>query len=260
MKSSFTRQLWLLGRRSIVGTFRDPGNLGPAVAVPLVLYAIIAGGLGDVTKIKGFPTSSIVTFALTIPFAQGAMMTIANTGQSIALDIEHGFISRLVLTPLRRVALVAAQLLGALALGAIQAGIFFGVGFASGAHIKAGVSGALVILGLFLCSVIGFGAIGLFVGLWTASPAAVAGIAPLSAVFLFLSSMAMPRNLIETDWFEKVATFNPLSYLVEGFRSPMLESRLNAQAIGLGFAVAGGLVLLGIFASTRMLSRRLAER
>ena len=31
--------------------------------------------------------------------------------------------------------------------------------------------------------------------------------------------MALPRNLIETDWFQTVATINPVTYLMEAFRS-----------------------------------------
>ena len=31
--------------------------------------------------------------------------------------------------------------------------------------------------------------------------------------------MSLPRNLIEIDWFRTVATWNPISYLVEGLRS-----------------------------------------
>ena len=45
------------------------------------------------------------------------------------------------------------------------------------------------------------------------------GIFPLLFVFLFLSSMNLPRNLIEQDWFRTIATWNPVSYLVEGMRS-----------------------------------------
>jgi len=249
----------LLARLSIGGTFRDPGNLGPALVVPLLLYAVIAGGLGDITKIKGFPTTSIVTFALTIPFAQGAMMTIASAGQGIATDIEHGFINRLALTPLRGIALVVAQLVGTLVLGLIQAAVFLGVGFASGAHIAAGAPGVFVLIGLFLCSVIGFGAVGLLIGLLTGSPAAVAGIAPLTAVFLFLSSMSFPRNLIETHWFKTVATVNPLSYLVEGLRSLMIKG-WDTQALALGFAVAGTIAVVAIAASAWTIRHRFVAR
>ena len=36
---------------------------------------------------------------------------------------------------------------------------------------------------------------------------------------LFLSSSSLPRNLIKTTWFREVATYNPVSYLIEGLRS-----------------------------------------
>ena len=42
---------------------------------------------------------------------------------------------------------------------------------------------------------------------------------PLFFAALFLSSMAMPRNLIETDWFRTVADWNPVTYILEGVRS-----------------------------------------
>jgi ABC-2 type transport system permease protein len=251
--------MWLLSRRSVVRTFRDPGNLGPAIVIPLLLYAIVAGGLGDVTNIKGFPTDSFVTFALAIPFVQGSLMVITNTGQAIATDIEHGFINRLALTPMRGFALLVAQLSGAVAVGLIQAAIFFAVGFAAGATVAAGVGGALVLLLMFMLAVIGFAAFGVFLALWTGSSQAVQAIAPVTAVALFLSSMAFPRNLMEKEWFKTIATVNPMSYLVEGIRS-LLITGWDAEALALGFAVVGGLILLSILASVRALRHRIVSR
>jgi ABC-2 type transport system permease protein len=233
--------------------------MAPSIVVPLLLYAIVAGGLGDITKIKGFPTHSITSWAWTIPFAQGAMMAISSTGQGIAVDIEHGFINRLAMTPLRAGALVAAQLAGALVLGLILAGVYIGVGYASGAHMKGGPEGVAIVIALFLTAVLAFGALGFLIGLLTGSPAAVVGIAPLAAVFLFLSSMSFPRNLIETDWFRKIATINPLSYLVEGIRAPIISGE-DWQAIGLGFAVAGGLAVVAITFGAWTIRNRLTAR
>ena len=50
----------------------------------------------------------------------------------MASDIETGFLNRLALTPLRRVALMVGQLAGILALGLIQAVTFVVVGLAFG--------------------------------------------------------------------------------------------------------------------------------
>jgi hypothetical protein len=41
-------------------------------------------------------------------------------------------------------------------------------------------------------------------------------------VFLFLSSQALPRPLIEQDWFRTIATWNPVSYMLEGIRSVVI--------------------------------------
>ena len=50
------------------------------------------------------------------------------------------------------------------------------------------------------------------------------GIFPLFFVFLFLSSMSLPRDLIEQDWFRTIATYNPVSYLIEGLRSLIIPA------------------------------------
>jgi ABC-2 type transport system permease protein len=240
-----------------VRTLRDPASVAPALAIPLLLYLVVTAGMSEVTNIEGFPTDSFPTFALALMFANGAMAIIASTGQLIATDIESRFIDRLVLTPMRGIALLLSQLAGVLVLGLIQSAVFFAVGFLYGAHIEAGVGGALVLVAMFLLSVVGTGTLGLYVGLRTGSGQAVQAIAPVMLAFLFLSSVMFPRNLITTDWFKTVATINPLSYLVEGMRS-LLITGWDTEALALGFAVAGGLALISIVAAASALRRRLA--
>ena len=65
------------------------------------------------------------------------------------------------------------------------------------------------------------------------------GVFPLFFVFLFLSSSALPRNLIEQDWFRTIATYNPVSYLFEGLRSLIIFG-WDGEALALGFGVRGG--------------------
>jgi ABC-2 type transport system permease protein len=256
--ASFGTQLRLLARRSVLRTFRDAGNVAPAIVVPLVLFAVVAAGLQSATNIPDFPTDSFVTFALTIAFAQGAMVTIANSGQAVATDIETGFLNRLALTPMKAAALLSSQLSGAVALGVLQAVVFFGVGFAAGANVEAGAAGAIVLAALFLLAVAGFSAFGIFIGLRTASGQAVQAIAPLGTVFLFLSSANFPRNLIERDWFRWIANVNPLSYLVEGMRS-LLITGWDVQALALGFTVPIVLIAVTLALSAFTLRTRLVR-
>ena len=57
------------------------------------------------------------------------------------------------------------------------------------------------------------------------------------SALLFLSSMVMPRNLIREIWFEKIATYNPMSYLVEAPRS-LLITGWDGEALALGCGIA----------------------
>jgi ABC-2 type transport system permease protein len=255
MATGFWHQLRLLGRRSVQRTMRDPGSVAPAILIPLILFAVVASGLDKATEIPGFPTDNFTTFTLTLAFVQGAMISVSSTGAAITTDIETGFLDRIALTPVQGGVLVSSQLAGPLALGLIQVAVFFAVGLAAGADVAAGVGGALVIVALFLMAVVGFGMLGIYVGLRTASGQAVQAIAPLATVFLFLSSVNFPRNLIESDWFRWIATVNPISYLVEGIRS-LLIFGWDAEAIALGFAVAVGLTLITLLGAASALRLR----
>jgi ABC-2 type transport system permease protein len=248
----------MLARRSVVRTLRQPAMVVPALVFPLLLLSINSSGLDSATRLPGFPTDSYFEFALAIAFVQGALFSANSAGTNISNDIETGFLNRLSLTPLRRVALLLGQLAGILALGLIQAVTFLAVGLSLGAGIEAGVAGALVIVVLSLVISLGFGCIGAFVALRTGSGEAVQGVFPLFFAALFLSSMALPRDLIETDWFRTVADWNPVSYMLEGIRS-LVISGWDGEALALGFACAGGLALISLTATSSALRTRMVR-
>jgi ABC-2 type transport system permease protein len=105
---------------------------------------------------------------------------------------------------------------------------------------------------------LGFGAIGSAAALRTGSGEAVQGLFPLFFVLLFLSSMSLPRDLIQTDWFREIATWNPISYLIEAVRS-LLITGWDGQALALGFAVAIGLIVVGTVLASLALRTRLVR-
>jgi ABC-2 type transport system permease protein len=246
----------LLVRRSVIRTLRQPANLVFSFVFPLILLAVNAGGLDAASKIPGFPADSYLTFALAVPFIQGALFAANSAGTNIAQDIESGFLSRLSLTPLTRSGLLAGQLSGVVALGLAQAVVFLAVGEAAGAGFAAGPLGVLVLLALSVVVTLGFGTLGALAALRTGSGEAVQGLFPLMFVLLFLSSNALPRNLIEQDWFRTIATYNPVSYLLEAIRS-LLITGWDAEALALGFGCAGVLAALGVWASAGALRTRM---
>jgi len=251
-------QVGHLARRSVVRTLRQPANVVFPLVFPLALLAVNAGGLRPATKIPGFPTDSFVAFALAVPFMQGALFATMNAGTDLARDIQTGFLNRLSLTPMRSGALLAGQLAGVVVMGLVQAVVYLAVGLAIGVDLQSGAAGALVLLGLAVLIALGFGAVGAFVALRTGSGEAVQGFFPLFFVLLFISSMNMPRNLIEVTWFRDVATANPVSYLIEGIRS-LIITGWDGETIGIAFAVAVGVTIVALSAASWALTERMAR-
>lgn len=256
--SPLLTQVGLLARRSVVRTFRQPANVVFAFFFPLLLLAVNVGGLDAAVRIPGFPSDSFLDFALAFTFMQGALFATTNAGTDLARDIQTGFLNRLALTPLRGSALLAGQLAGIVVLGLAQSLLYLSVGLAAGARLQAGAAGVVVLLMLAALIATAFGAIGAFLALRTGSGEAVQGLFPLLFVLLFLSSMNLPRNLIEIDWFRTVATINPVSYLIEGLRS-LIISGWDAQALALAFGIGLGLAAAALGAASLALKGRLAR-
>ena len=251
-------QVGALALRSVTRTARQPASAIPPILFPVSLMLVNAAGLDASTRLPGFPTDSFLAFALAVPFIQGALFSTMNAGTDLARDIQNGFLNRLALTSMRGSALLAGQLGGIVVLGLVQAVVYLLVGIAAGVDFASGPLGILVLLAFAALVSVGFGALGCFLALRTGSGEAIQGLFPFLFVFLFLSSMNAPRDLIGVDWFRFVATINPVSYLIECVRSLIIVG-WDGQAIllGFGFAAAIGLVSLALAAGA--LKERLAR-
>jgi ABC-2 type transport system permease protein len=258
VSAALPSQLGAVARRSVIRTVRQPASAIPPLVFPVALMAVNAGGLKASTHLPGFPTDSFLAFALAVPFIQGALFSTMNAGTDLARDIQTGFLSRLSLTSLRGSALLAGQLAGIIALGVVQAVFYVVVGLAAGVDFRSGAGGILVLLGFAALVSLGFGALGSFMALRTGSGEAIQGLFPLLFVFLFISSMNTPRNLIGVHWFQVAATVNPVSYLIECVRS-LIISGWDGQALALGFGVAAAVAVVSTTLASWALRGRLAR-
>jgi ABC-2 type transport system permease protein len=116
----------------------------------------------------------------------------------------------------------------------------------------------LVLIALSTLIAVGFAGIGALLALRFGTGEAVQGFFPLLFVGVFLSSSSLPRDLIQTDWFRTVATYNPVSYLIEGVRS-LIITGWDAQALALGFGIAAVIAVGALGAATVALRGRLGR-
>lgn len=255
---SLGAQVFEMARRSVLQTLRQPALVVPPIVFPLVLLAVNAGGLDAATALPGFPTDAYLDFAIAFPFIQNAVFASINAGSTLARDVETGFLKRLALTPMQRAALLLGHLAGVMAVALVSALLYVVVGVIAGVDYRAGVAGVALLVVLAMLISLAFAALGAFVGLRTGTGEAVQGFFPLFFVALFLSSMSLPRELIEQDWFRTIATYNPVSYLIEGVRSLVIFG-WDGEALALGFGFAVLFAALGIAGAATALRTRLVR-
>ena len=248
-------QVAAIARRSVVRTSRQPASIVPPLVFPVALMLVNAGGLRSSTDLPGFPTDSFLAFALAVPFIQGALFSTMNAGTDIARDVETGFVNRLSLTALRDWPLLFGQLAGIVVLGVVQVLFYIVVGLVAGVRFESGPAGIAVLLVYGALVALSFGALGAFLAFRTGSGETIQALFPVLFVFLFISSMNAPRDLIGVDWFRIAATLNPVSYMIECVRS-LIITGWDWQALALGF---GFVVLLGVV-SLRLASSALRTR
>ena len=248
-------QVGAIARRSVVRTLRQPASVIPPLVFPVVLMVVYAAGLESSTELPGFPTDSFLAFMLAVPFIQGALFSTMIAGTDLARDVDTGFINRLALTALRDWPLLVGQIAGVVVLGVVQAIFYLAVGLAVGVDIASGVAGVAVLLAYAAIVALAFAALGAFLAFRFGSGEAVQALFPVLFVFLFISSMNTPRDLIGVDWFRIAATLNPVSYMIEAIRSLIIDG-WDSQALLLGF---GFVIVLGL-TSTVLASRALRTR
>jgi ABC-2 type transport system permease protein len=245
-----------LGMRSIRQTFRRPQLIAPIVVFPTLLLAIQTGGAGGAIELPGFPpVQSFLQFMLAGAMMQSLMLAGNSGGIALAVDIEMGFTDRLFSAPIPRFTIVLGRLAGTAALGLLASLWFLAIGLIFGATIESGVAGALLAIVLVTSAAMAVGGIGAAIALRTGSASVVQGLFPLVLVVLFLSTAFFPQGLM-IEPAKTIARYNPLSFVVEGIREPMISGIDAADTLHAVLAILG-IVVLGLILSDRALRHRL---
>jgi ABC-2 type transport system permease protein len=233
-----------LGGRSVKQTLRRPQLAAPLIIFPTALLAIQTAGAGRAVDLPGFPpVENFLSFMLAGAVVQSTLMTGNSGAIALAIDIEMGFTDRLFASPISRYSVILGRLAATAMLGAFIAVFFIALGLIFGVEIKEGVPAAIWIVILASASALGFGAIAAAIALRSNTASVVQGIFPLLFVILFLSDAFFPANLMlePAAW---VAQYNPLSFIVEGVRGPIIDGwsltdQLKAIASVLGIGALG---------------------
>jgi ABC-type multidrug transport system permease subunit len=229
------RVIGALGWRSVRQAFRRPQFLAPIIVFPSLFLAVNTGGAGKAVDLPQFPpVHGFLDFQLAGAMLQSTMLAGVSGAIALAIDIEMGFLDRLVAAPISRASFVLGRLVATGVLGVISGTWFIAIGLIFGAHIKGGVAGAVVVIALVALNACAWGSVGAALALKSGRASTAQGIFPIVFVILFLSTAFFPENLL-LEPARSIAQWNPMSLIADGLRDPVISGlSLDETLKGLG--------------------------
>ncbi len=216
---------------------RTPEATIPNLAISIFFLFVYDGLLGGSAEVTALSGGDYLAFILPLPILTAAVGG-AVAGQLLVEDIQSGYYTRLLTSPVKRVAIVAAPILVGAAAVIVQVAVIIAIGLIRGVQPASGIGGLAVILGLSLLWGIAFSGYTVALALLTRNAAAVQSASFVFFPFLFLAPVFLPRDQLR-GWLQTVATYNPVTYLVEGMQSLLITGWETAPVIAATAAAAG---------------------
>jgi len=236
--------------RALRAVPRDLEAVTPPVFISLFFFIVNVAAFEDITEAAVGGGFNYKAFQMPTAILLG--VTGVSRAPALVLDVQNGYLDRLLMTPIRRFAILIGHMIADITVAMILTLPILLVGFILGVRFETGVIGVLVFIALAALWSLAFAAFGYAVALKTGNPAAVNSMFLLFFPFLFLTTSNVPRAQL-SGWLDRVATFNPVTYLLEGLRSLTSEGwqwgDLGKAALAIG--LLGTLSMSMCFAALR---------
>jgi ABC-2 type transport system permease protein len=218
-QAGFTRDVIAIAGRALRALPRDVEAVVPPVFIALFFFVVNIGTLQKLTQrnIAGFDFKA---FMMSTAILLG--VTGVSRAGSVVLDVQNGYFDRLLLTPVRRLAILLGHMLADVTVACALTVPIIILGFVLGVRFEAGPLGVLAFILLAALWSLAFAGFGYAIALKTGNPAAVNTSFLLFFPFLFLTSSYVPRAQLD-GWLDGVARWNPVTYLLEGLRSVTMQ-------------------------------------
>jgi ABC-2 type transport system permease protein len=253
------RQTQALTARSTKALLRQPALVAPSIFFPIFFAFLGASSFGKTINIPGFPqVESFLQFSLASTVVQGVLFGSVTGAAALATDIENGFFDRLLLSPSTRSGILIGRLAGSAIFGAAQSLIFILLLLPFNAPVKSGIVGIVTLAISGGIVALAIGAIMSSVAIRTGSAEAVQGAFPLLFVLLFFSSAFFPRETM-SGAYKRIADINPISYLVEGMRTLVLDG-FNMQALAKTLFIPTAICIVAVALALTQLRRRISAQ
>jgi ABC-2 type transport system permease protein len=238
--------------RALRGVPRDMEAVTPPIFIALFFFIV---NIASFSKL--FKSGPLDYKAFEMPTAILLGVTGISRAGALVLDIQNGYLDRLLMTPVRRISILVGHMVADVSVAIALTIPIIALGFAIGVRFETGVLGVVAFIGLSALWSLAFAGFGYAIALKTGNPAAVNSSFLLFFPFLFLTTSYVPRSQL-SGWLDTVAGLNPVTYLLEGLRSLVMEG-WQADELGkalLAILVLGTISMSMCFAALRGRTRR----
>jgi ABC-2 type transport system permease protein len=232
-RASVFHDLATIALRACRSVFREPEFFIPAIIVPVFFFVVNIGALQDVAEQGAAASGNPIDFkAFQLPVAIIFAVTGVSRASSLVIDIQGGYFDRLLLTPVRRFALLLGLMAADLMAVMMLAVPVTALGLVLGVRFETGILGIIVFLFYGALWGLAFAGFPYAIALKTGNPAAVNSSFILFFPFAFLTTSFLPKENL-TGWLSTIATYNPVTYVLEGLRS-LISEGWDGAALGKG--------------------------
>jgi len=247
--AGFLHDLTAIAGRATRAVPRDLTGVIPPVFIALFFFLVNIATLKRLTgSIPGFDYTA---FQMATAILLG--VTGVSRAPALVLDVQNGYFDRLLLTPVRRTAILVGHMAADVAVAAALIVPILVLGFILGVRFQGGPVGVVAFILLAATWSLAFAGFGYAIALKTGNPAAVNSAFLLFFPFLFLTTSYVPLSQL-SGWLGIVARFNPVTYLLGGLRSLVLEHGLQWDQLGqavVAIALVGVISMTMCFAALR---------
>lgn len=216
-----TRYLFV---RSLKKLIRNPILLFFSLFQPIIFLVLFTQLFSELANFPGFlpPGISYLEFATAGIILQNAFGSSLQSGTSMVLDIDSGFLQKMLVTPVSRPAILLGRLTSDAFRVMVQSAIILALSVLLGGYVVTGIVGVLLIFFTIAFFGLAWSGISLAIGLKTRSSETVFAIGGfITFPLLFMSTALVPAASLPS-WINTISQFNPISYAVNAIRALMI--------------------------------------
>jgi ABC-2 type transport system permease protein len=232
----FLSDWYYLSIRNTKQIWRPLLALIPSLFIPIFFFGVNSASLSAFAHVPGFPNVSYKDFIAPVAIFTAIFFSAGNAGIELVQDISSGYFKKLIIMPISRLTIILGKLSEVAVQSVFQGAIVVVLLLMVGVHFNTGFLGILAIFAMLTIFAMAWSCIGMIAALRTQNARLVQSMFILVFPFLYLTTSQSPKELLPKT-FATIATYNPVTYIVEGVRALVLNT-WSSPAIWQGFLTA----------------------